>query len=221
MVSFLVEPAAPGADDKRVHKYPYMACEVTRFLFCFLKLGVSGLCLVTGLGLDGGASRPSIQPSVGRRLPNHPTNPAPPPQHPPNHHQTTKRPTCQVICCEVDHILDTLVAMHDGQAVARLFALLDAEGEIDDRLSGYFEKIVFVLLKRKCLQVGAWVGALIRSPAFDARGPTHHHHHHHRPPSSVLCLCLTDPLIPTHPPTSSWRTSTPAASPSSASSCGT
>jgi ABC-type uncharacterized transport system permease subunit len=59
----------------------------------------------------------------------------------------------QVICCEVDHILDTLVAMHDGAMVGRLFSLLDAEGEIDDRLSGYFEKIVFVLLKRKCLQV--------------------------------------------------------------------
>lgn len=28
MVTYLVEPAPPGADDKRVHKYPYMACEV-------------------------------------------------------------------------------------------------------------------------------------------------------------------------------------------------
>lgn len=53
----------------------------------------------------------------------------------------------------MDHILDTLVAMRDGAMVHRLFALLDADGEIDDRLSGYFEKIVFVLLKRKCLQV--------------------------------------------------------------------
>lgn len=56
----------------------------------------------------------------------------------------------------MDHILDTLVAMRDGAMVHRLFALLDAEGEIDDRLSGYFEKIVFVLLKRKCLQVRGW-----------------------------------------------------------------
>jgi hypothetical protein len=31
MVTYLVEAAAPGADDKRVHKYPYMACEV-RFM---------------------------------------------------------------------------------------------------------------------------------------------------------------------------------------------
>lgn len=28
MVTYLVEPAPEGADDKRVHKYPYMACEV-------------------------------------------------------------------------------------------------------------------------------------------------------------------------------------------------
>ena len=38
MVTYLVEAAAPGADDKRVHKYPYMACEVSS-CSCLCALG--------------------------------------------------------------------------------------------------------------------------------------------------------------------------------------
>ncbi len=91
MVGFLVEAPGAGADDKRVHKYPYMACEV--------------------------------------------------------------------LCCEVDHVLDALVAMRDGQMIDRIFSLLDAEEDLDDRLSGYFEKVVFVLLRRKCLQLMAYLNS--------------------------------------------------------------
>jgi len=89
MVSFLVEPPPPTADDKRVHKYPYM--------------------------------------------------------------------TCEVICCENDHVLDALISMREGMMFERIFSLLDTEGELDDRLSGYFEKVVFVLLRRKCLQLMAFL----------------------------------------------------------------
>lgn len=115
MVTYLVEPAPEGADDKRVHKYPYMACEVRV------------------------AAMPQPPPTTSIDV------------------TSTHFKTEQVICCEVDHLLDVLVAMQDGATVARLFSLLDTEGELDDRLSGYFEKIVFVLLKRKCLQV--WIDA--------------------------------------------------------------
>eukprot|EP00624_Nannochloropsis_granulata_P001829 evm.model.NODE_18903_length_3638_cov_19.405993.2 len=89
MVSFLIEPPPPSADDKRVHKYPYM--------------------------------------------------------------------TCEVICCENDHVLDALISMKDGMMLARIFSLLDTEGELDDRLSGYFEKVVFALLRRKCQQLMAFL----------------------------------------------------------------
>ena len=92
---------------------------------------------------------------------------------------------------QVDHIIDNLVAMKDGEMIHRIFSLLDTEGDLNDRLSGYFEKVrkraliivcvpnreyliywhppflpsflpsspnqvVFVLLKRKCLQVSSW-----------------------------------------------------------------
>lgn len=48
---------------------------------------------------------------------------------------------CEVICCEVDHMIDNLVAMKDGEMIHRIFSLLDTEGDLDDRLSGYFEKV--------------------------------------------------------------------------------
>ena len=31
--------------------------------------------------------------------------------------------------------------MKDGEMVNRIFSLLDADGDLDDRLSGYFEKV--------------------------------------------------------------------------------
>jgi len=89
MVSFLVNPPPPSADEKRVHKYPYM--------------------------------------------------------------------TCEVICCENDHVLDALISMKDGMMLQRIFSLLDTEGELDDRLSGYFEKVVFALLRRKCQELMAFL----------------------------------------------------------------
>lgn len=91
MVRLLVDPPPEGADEKRVHKFPYMACEA--------------------------------------------------------------------ICCENDHVLDALVSTRDGEMLRRIFSLLDKEGDLDDRLTGYFEKVVFVLLRLRCVQLMAFLNA--------------------------------------------------------------
>jgi hypothetical protein len=48
---------------------------------------------------------------------------------------------CEVICCEVDAIVDNLTSLRDGYFIEQLFSILDVESELDDHLSGYFEKV--------------------------------------------------------------------------------
>ena len=60
---------------------------------------------------------------------------------------------CEVICCDIGEIIDTLVESSDGAIIEQLFSLLQLEAPLDSRLAGYFEKVVGLLLQRKTLQM--------------------------------------------------------------------
>ncbi|RQM11956.1 hypothetical protein DD237_007747 [Peronospora effusa] len=66
--------------------------------------------------------------------------------------RTLKYPymSCEVICCDISSITDTLVTASDGKIVDALFEFLYKLDELlDPRLAGYFEKIVMMLMVRK------------------------------------------------------------------------
>ncbi|CAH0521253.1 unnamed protein product [Peronospora belbahrii] len=66
--------------------------------------------------------------------------------------RTIKYPymSCEVICCDISSITDTLVSASDGKIVDVLFEFLyDTQEVLDPRLAGYFEKIVMMLMVRK------------------------------------------------------------------------
>jgi hypothetical protein len=56
--------------------------------------------------------------------------------------------SCEVICCEVPEILQTLVEKNDGGYLDKLFTFLDNDGKLDYYLAGYFEKILEMLFRR-------------------------------------------------------------------------
>ncbi|CAI5740167.1 unnamed protein product [Peronospora destructor] len=66
--------------------------------------------------------------------------------------RTLKYPymSCEVICCDISSITDTLVTALDGKIVDALFEFLyELDELLDPRLAGYFEKIVMMLMVRK------------------------------------------------------------------------
>uniref|UniRef100_M4B231 Uncharacterized protein n=1 Tax=Hyaloperonospora arabidopsidis (strain Emoy2) TaxID=559515 RepID=M4B231_HYAAE len=66
--------------------------------------------------------------------------------------RTLKYPymSCEVICCDISSITETLVTASDGNIVETLFEFLYETDELlDPRLAGYFEKIVTMLMVRK------------------------------------------------------------------------
>lgn len=48
---------------------------------------------------------------------------------------------CEVICCDIMSITETLATGSDGKIVEALFEFLYAPGDLDPRLAGYFEKV--------------------------------------------------------------------------------
>ncbi|KAI9913612.1 hypothetical protein PsorP6_005158 [Peronosclerospora sorghi] len=74
------------------------------------------------------------------------------PEDPSNAVRTIKYPymSCEVLCCDISSITQTLVEASGGQIVETLFELLyETEKSVDARLAGYFEKIVTMLMVRK------------------------------------------------------------------------
>jgi serine/threonine-protein phosphatase 6 regulatory subunit 3 len=64
---------------------------------------------------------------------------------------------CEVICCDISEIIDTLVEANDGALIDQLFSLLKLDAPLDARLAGYFEKVVALLLQRKTLQMITYI----------------------------------------------------------------
>lgn len=56
---------------------------------------------------------------------------------------------CEVLCCDVNSVNDTIMDTENNAVLRSLFSILDVESEIDSFLSGYFEKVVQVLLQSK------------------------------------------------------------------------
>ena len=52
--------------------------------------------------------------------------------------------SCELICCEVNDIILTIVNPTDTSLLDLLFSLLDTEEELDAYSAGYFEKVCFV-----------------------------------------------------------------------------
>ncbi|KAF1789329.1 SIT4 phosphatase-associated protein family [Phytophthora cactorum] len=65
--------------------------------------------------------------------------------------RTLKYPymSCEVICCDITSITETLVTASEGKIVETLFEFLYQTQPLDPRLAGYFEKIVTMLMVRK------------------------------------------------------------------------
>lgn len=57
--------------------------------------------------------------------------------------------SCEVICCDVYPIIDTLVQHEEGKLVEELLQFLEIPGKVDPRHAGYFEKIMSLLLFRR------------------------------------------------------------------------
>ena len=56
--------------------------------------------------------------------------------------------SCEVFCCEVTNILETLVNGYEGKYFDRLFSILTLDSPLDHFLAGYFEKILAILFRR-------------------------------------------------------------------------
>ncbi|TMW62545.1 hypothetical protein Poli38472_005163 [Pythium oligandrum] len=57
--------------------------------------------------------------------------------------------SCEVICCDISSITETLACANDGKIVETLFEFLYQPTPLDPRLAGYFEKIMSMLMVRK------------------------------------------------------------------------
>ncbi|GMF14250.1 unnamed protein product [Phytophthora lilii] len=79
------------------------------------------------------------------------------PEDPSDDLRTLKYPymACEVICCDISSITETLVSASDGKVVETLFQFLYQLQPLDPRLAGYFEKIVTMLMVRKPLEMTA------------------------------------------------------------------
>ena len=49
--------------------------------------------------------------------------------------------SCEVLCCDIMCITETLSTSSNGSIVEDLFRLLDQPAPLDSRLAGYFEKV--------------------------------------------------------------------------------
>jgi serine/threonine-protein phosphatase 6 regulatory subunit 3 len=61
--------------------------------------------------------------------------------------------SCEVFCCEVQDILQTLVESEDNKLLKKLFSLLDSKLPLNPHLGGYFEKILEMLFRRMTVPV--------------------------------------------------------------------
>ncbi|KDO32491.1 hypothetical protein SPRG_02968 [Saprolegnia parasitica CBS 223.65] len=57
--------------------------------------------------------------------------------------------SCEVLCCDIMCITETLSTAADGAIVEDLFKLLQHPSPLDSRLAGYFEKVISLLMIRK------------------------------------------------------------------------
>jgi serine/threonine-protein phosphatase 6 regulatory subunit 3 len=64
---------------------------------------------------------------------------------------------CEVICCDISEIIDTVTEANNGAMMDQLFSLLQLDAPLDARLAGYFEKVVALLLQRKTLQMITYI----------------------------------------------------------------
>ncbi|KAG6613372.1 putative serine/threonine-protein phosphatase 6 regulatory subunit [Phytophthora cinnamomi] len=73
------------------------------------------------------------------------------PEDPSDDLRTLKYPymACEVICCDITSITETLVSSNEGKIVETLLGFLAQPTPLDPRLAGYFEKIVTMLMVRK------------------------------------------------------------------------
>jgi serine/threonine-protein phosphatase 6 regulatory subunit 3 len=64
--------------------------------------------------------------------------------------RTLKYPymSCEVICCDIASITDTLATGAEGKIAEALFDFLTQTITLDPRLSGYFEKVSFFFFKK-------------------------------------------------------------------------
>ena len=61
--------------------------------------------------------------------------------------------SCEIFCCEVSDILQTLVDSKDNKLLKQLFSLLDSELPLNPHLGGYFEKILEMLFRNMTIPV--------------------------------------------------------------------
>lgn len=53
--------------------------------------------------------------------------------------------SCEIICCEVPHILNAVASESNPAPLAKLFSMLDEEGDLDNHRAGYLEKVTGVV----------------------------------------------------------------------------
>lgn len=49
--------------------------------------------------------------------------------------------SCEIICCEVPHILNAVASENNHAALKKLFSMLDEGGDLDAHRAGYLEKV--------------------------------------------------------------------------------
>ena len=57
--------------------------------------------------------------------------------------------SCEVICCEVNDIIFSIVNPTDTSLLDLLFSILDTEEELNAYSAGYFEKVFFLSFFKK------------------------------------------------------------------------
>ncbi|TDH67435.1 hypothetical protein CCR75_009393 [Bremia lactucae] len=87
--------------------------------------------------------------------------------------RTLKYPymSCEVICCDITSITETLVSASNGFLIETLFTLVYQSTPLNPRLAGYFEKIMTMLMVRKPHEMTM---LLNKHSAQLLRGFTHH-----------------------------------------------
>ena len=66
---------------------------------------------------------------------------------------------CEVLCCEVSAVLNTLAEEKDGALLEQLFAVVTAQVPASHRLAGYFEKVLHVVFRSKSISVIGYLDA--------------------------------------------------------------
>lgn len=71
--------------------------------------------------------------------------------------------SCEVLCCEVNSLIDAVVEAKGGALMEQLFSVITSPKPASDRLAGYFEKVLNVVFRRKSVDVMAFL---------DRKGPS-------------------------------------------------